>query len=88
MFRSIVPCSPEPCLGPGCLFFSSVGALRSSKGWGQYPGLLGWASVAVASFVRIQFREIPRLHLCLAARLSIMALTGERSNWPISFRNV
>lgn len=49
---------------------------------------LGWTLVLVASFARIQLREIPRLYMCLASRLSIMALTVEVSNWPISFRNV
>lgn len=73
--------SPAP--DPATLF-SSAGALRSS----YKVNIHGWTPGPVASFTKIQCREIPRLHLCLAIRLSIMASTVEVSNWPISFRNV
>ena len=84
MLQSLIPSPPDPALAPATFMLFLGGVLGRS----MFTDLLVWTLVLVAGFARIQLRENPRLYLCLAFGLSIMALTVEVSNWPISFRNV
>ena len=83
-FGCYIPNSPELCPGLSHLCFISLRSFWGSRSTDP----LGWTCILVASFARIQLREIPGLYSCLASRLSIMALTVEVSNWPISFSNI
>lgn len=74
----------SPDLAP----FASVLVCECSETLKRGEGLQGWTPIEGTSFTRTRVQETPRLYLCPAVRLSIMALTVEVSNWAISFRNV